>query len=57
MSDLAAFESKYRRLAELREERDMNKKTAETSEAAYREYEAELISTLEESALRGSVEF
>lgn len=57
MSDLAALESKFRRLAELREQRDIDKETAKRSEEDYREYEAELLETLEESALRGSVEF
>lgn len=57
MSDLAALESKFRRLAELREERDIDKKASENSEAAYREYEAELFEAVEESALRGTVEF
>lgn len=57
MSDLAALESKFRRLAELREQRDFDKQAAEASEAAYREYEAELLETIDESALRGTVEF
>lgn len=57
MSDLAALESKFRRLAELREQRDIDKKTAETSETEYREYEKELFETVEDSALKGSVEF
>lgn len=57
MSDLAALESKFRRLAELREQRDFDKQTAETSESAYREYEAELFEVVDESALRGTVEF
>jgi hypothetical protein len=57
MSDLAAFESKFRRLAELREQRDIDKKTAETSENEYREYEKELFESISDSALRGSVEF
>jgi hypothetical protein len=57
MSDLAALESKFRRLAELRETRDIDKQAAEGSEAAYREYEAELLETIDESALRGTVEF
>jgi len=57
MSDLAALESKFRRLAELRETRDIDKSTADASESAYREYEAELLETIDESALRGTVEF
>lgn len=57
MSDLAALESKFRRLAELRETRDIDKHTADASEGAYREYEAELLETIDESALRGTVEF
>lgn len=54
---LAALESKFRRLAELREQRDIDKKSSEQSEAEYREYEAELFETIEDSALRGTVEF
>jgi hypothetical protein len=57
MSDLSALESKFRRLAELREQRDIDKKAAENSESEYRAYEAELFETIEESALRGTVEF
>lgn len=57
MSELAALEGKFRRLAELRETRDFDKKTAEVSEEAYREYEAALLATIEESSLKGSVEF
>lgn len=57
MSDLSALESKFRRLAELRQERDIDKKSAENSERAYREYEAELFEQIEGSALRGTVEF
>ena len=57
MSDLYLLESKFRRLAELREERDFAKKTAETAESAYREYEAELFGVVEDSALRGTIEF
>lgn len=57
MSDLVALESKFRRLAELRETRDIDKQAAEHSEGAYREYEAELFEQIEGSALRGTVEF
>lgn len=57
MDDISGLESKFRRLAELRETRDIDKQASENSEAAYREYEAELLETIEESALRGTVEF
>lgn len=57
MSDLAALESKFRRLAELRETRDIDKAAADASEGEYREYESELLETIDESALRGTVEF
>lgn len=57
MSDLAQFESKFRRLAELRERRDEDKAALKASENAYREYESELLETVADSALRGSVEF
>ena len=52
MSDLAALESKFRRLAELRETRDIDKSTADASESAYREYEAELLETIDRPALK-----
>lgn len=57
MSDLAGFESKFRRLAELREQRDIDKAALKSSENAYREYESELLETVADSSLRGSVEF
>lgn len=57
MSDLLALESKFRRLAELRETRDVDAQAAKASEEAYREYETELLATIDESALRGTVEF
>lgn len=57
MTELAQLESKFRRLAELREDRDIAKKTAETAEGEYREYEAELFVAIEDSSLRGTVEF
>jgi hypothetical protein len=57
MSELAGLEHKFRRLAELREERDTDKAALKASENAYREYESELLETVAESSLRGSVEF
>lgn len=54
---LDTVESRFRRLAELREERDISKAAAESAEKAYREYEAELFESVSESALSGSVEF
>ena len=57
MSELAGLESKFRRLAELRDRRDYEKKAAENSERAYREYEQQLFESIEDSALRGTVEF
>lgn len=57
MSDLAGLESKFRRLAELREQRDFDKAAAESSEKGYREYEAELLEAIDESALRGTIQF
>lgn len=54
---LTNLESKFRRFAELREQRDIDKQTAERSEREYREYEAELFEQIEDAALRGSVEF
>ncbi len=56
-NELSAFESKFRRLAELRMDRDIAKEADKAAETAYREYEAELLETIEGSALKGSVEF
>lgn len=52
---LSTFESKFRRLAELRQERDMDKTTADRSERAYRAYEAELMDEADSSSIRGTV--
>lgn len=57
MSEIARLESKFRRLAELREDRDIDAAAAKRSEAAYREYEAMLLEEVEDSALKGTVEF
>jgi len=57
MTDLVALESRFRRLAELREARDIDKEALKASEAAYREYEAALLEEVKDSSLRGSVEF
>jgi hypothetical protein len=46
--------SKFRRLAELREARDIAKVTAETTDQEYREYEQELYDELEESPIKGA---
>lgn len=46
--------SQFRRLVELRNERDTTKKKAETAEREYREYEAELYDELEGSPISGS---
>lgn len=54
---LAGLESKFRRLAEKREDRDIAKSAYEKRERDYREYEAELFEQIEDSALRGTVEF
>lgn len=57
MSELAGFESKFRRLAELRQARDEAKAAQTAAESAYREYEADLLEQVADSSLRGSVEF
>lgn len=54
---LVGLESKFRRLAEVRQQRDIDKATAERSERNYREYEANLFEQIEDSSLRGTVEF
>lgn len=57
MSDMDEFKSSFQRLAELRTQRDADKKAASVSEAAYREKEAELYAELEEAGIRGRLEF
>lgn len=57
MTALNSLESKFRRLAELREQRDIDAQAAKRSEEEYREYEFSLIDQLEDSALSGSVQF
>lgn len=57
MSELSELESKFRRFAELRDTRDYEKAAAEASERAYREYEQQLFEDVEDSALRGTIQF
>ena len=57
MSELEALKNRFRRLAEYRQERDQDKLTAKKSEEAYREYEAELLAVLEDSDLKGAIQF
>lgn len=56
MSDLAhELTSRFRRLVELRDTRDQDKKAAERSEKEYREAEAELFEELEDSPIKGTI--
>lgn len=57
MSDLAEFKSRFLRLLELREERDIDKAKSKRSEAAYREYEAELFEEIKEAGIKGRLTF
>lgn len=57
MTELAAIESKFRRLAELRTTRDEDKIKAEKSEEEFKEYESELYDEIDESALEGGLRF
>lgn len=57
MSDLDVLQSKFRRFAELRQDRDVAKKALERVEQSYREYEAELMGEIEASGIKGSVKF
>lgn len=57
MSDLNALKSKFLRLAEVRQERDVAKKTAENAEKDYRELEAELLEAVEEAGIKKSITF
>lgn len=49
------LETKFRRLVELREQRDIAKSTAEATEREYREYESELWDELEDSPMKGTI--
>lgn len=51
----ADIERKARRLVELRDQRDADKRTAEKSEREYREYEQEFWQAIEESPYDGTV--
>lgn len=51
----ADIERKARRLVELRDQRDADKRAAEKSERAYREYEQEFWQAIEESPFDGTV--
>lgn len=55
--DLNAFKHRFLRLVQLREERDIDKAKAKRSEAAYREYEAELFEELRDSGFKGAIGF
>jgi hypothetical protein len=57
VSDISEFKSRFQRLLELREARDIDKKKATTSEKAYREYEAELWEELSELGVKGTISF
>lgn len=46
--------AKFRRLVELREDRDAKKTAFDRAEEKYRDYEAELFAELEESPVKGS---
>jgi hypothetical protein len=57
MSDLDDFKHRFLRLVELREERDIDKAKAKTSENEYRSYEAELFEELQDSGFKGAIGF
>lgn len=57
MSDIADFKSRFQRLLELRERRDIEKKASKKSEKEYREYEAALWEELFEMGVRGTIKF
>jgi hypothetical protein len=57
MSDEEIIASKFRRLVELREKRDINKTAAERSEKEYRAYESELFDEIEEGPGEGTRKF
>lgn len=55
MDELDRLKADFTRLVELREQRDIDKRTAEQSEREYREYESSLFSELEDGPLQGSI--
>ena len=57
MSDISQFKSRFQRLLELRETRDIDKQKSKTSEKEYREYEAELFEELRELGVKGTIKF
>jgi hypothetical protein len=58
VSDVTAeLKSKFQRLLELRETRDIDKARAKKSEEAYREAELELYEELKDSGMRGRIGF
>lgn len=57
MSDQERLASSFRRLVELREKRDEDKKSAEASESEYRAYEAELFEELADGPMQGTLRF
>lgn len=59
MTDTAIneFKAHFQRLLELREQRDIDKKTAKKSERLYRDAEAELFQELEEAGVKGRQTF
>lgn len=57
MSDLDDFKSRFQRLLELRETRDIDKSKSKRSEKAYREYEAELFEAIKEAGIKGRLSF
>lgn len=56
-NDMTEFKGKFMRLLELRETRDTDKAVSKKSEAAYREYEAELWAELADAGIKGTLKF
>lgn len=54
LTDEEKIASKFRRLVELRETRDVDKLAAEKSEEAYRDYESELFEAMKASPIKGT---
>lgn len=54
LTDEEKIASRFRRLVELREDRDEKKTAFDTAEESYREYEAELFDAMKSSPIKGT---
>jgi hypothetical protein len=57
MSEEQVLASRFRRLVELREKRDLTKSAAESAERDYREYESEVLELMLDGPISGTMKF